>query len=201
MLGSRESSSASASTCRDVRTQAPAAELSELAAAEPVLRGSCLPVLAEVKQVELLLPLPRREGGDAGGGEPFRAERLHVLDKRAPSAGERADRLLRDALELGHPVVGLRPEDAKPLRELVAELRFVEVAGGSRYVLRIASPSSASHSPSSARAMFATITCVCRCGSCARLVRWRKAVATKPWPGSRIFPPLPRRTTHASRSR
>jgi len=41
----------------------------------------------------------------------------------------------------------------------------------SRYVFRIASPSSARHSPSSVRVRLATMTCVCRWGSCARLMR------------------------------
>ena len=36
----------------------------------------------------------------------------------------------RDAVELGHPLDRLRPLEPEPPRELVAELRLVEVAGG-----------------------------------------------------------------------
>ena len=57
----------------------------EFAAAEAVLGRARLPVLAQPRQVDLLLRLAGRERGDAGGGEALGAERLHVLD--AATAG------------------------------------------------------------------------------------------------------------------
>jgi hypothetical protein len=108
----------------------------------------------------VLLLLTRRKRRDAGGGEALRSERLHVLDQRLSPHREFSDRHLRDPFELGHALHGLRRREPQPLSELVAELGFVQVAGGEPVGLQDGLPPSASHSPSSARVMLATITCV-----------------------------------------
>jgi hypothetical protein len=102
----------------------------ELAAAEAVLGGARLPPLAKAAQVDRLLRLAGSECGDSGGGEALGAECLHVLDERSPAAGERAHRLLRDACQFAHALYGLGPLQPQPVRERVAEVGFVEVAGG-----------------------------------------------------------------------
>ncbi len=96
---------------------------------------------------------------------------VHVLDDlRAPASRTRAITAARHVAR-ARPC----PCAASPTRRRASgRARRAGAPGrGSRRragsVLRIASPSSARHLPSlGRRAMFATITCVCRCGSCAR---------------------------------
>ncbi len=86
----------------------------EFAAAEAVLGRARLPVLAQPRQVDLLLRLPGRERGNAGGGEALGAECLHVLEQRLPPGRECPDRLLGSARDLAHALDRLRPLDAEP---------------------------------------------------------------------------------------
>ena len=76
----------------------------ELAPPEAVLGRACLPLLAQARQVDLLLRLPRRQRRHPRRGEALGAERLHVLEQRLAAGREGADRLLRDADELAHPL-------------------------------------------------------------------------------------------------
>ena len=144
----------------------------QLAAAEPVLGGAGAPVLAQPDEVDVLLALARLDRRDLGGVEAAAALAGELLDHLRPPGRELADHLARHVPQLGHPLARLLPLDAERARQLGAQLRLVEVAGGEPVAFRIGSPSSARHFPSLGLwAMFATITCVCRCGSCARLVR------------------------------
>ena len=102
----------------------------ELTLAESVLGRACQPLLAQPRQVDLLLRLAGRERGDAGGGEAVCAECLHVLEQRLPPGRERPHRLLRHPDQVRHPLDRLRPLQPKPPGELVPQLGLVEVAGG-----------------------------------------------------------------------
>lgn len=105
-------------------------ERAKLAAGEPVLGGARLPLLPQPREIDLLFRLAGRERRDSAGREAFRPARLHVFEQRLSSSREGSHRLLGDALEFGHAFDRLRPADAEPLRELVAEVGLVEVAGG-----------------------------------------------------------------------
>ena len=80
------------------------------------------------------------------------------------------------ALDLGHALDRLGPARRRgwPTARGAGGPRRGSRPPGGRCA-RIASPSSARQAPSGERARLATITWVWRCGSWARLVRWRKA--------------------------
>jgi hypothetical protein len=78
----------------------------------PCSARACSPLLAQPREVDRLLRFAGRDRGDACGGEPGRAERLHVLDQGLPPRRERAQRLGGDAVEFGHALHRLRPAHA-----------------------------------------------------------------------------------------
>ena len=104
-------------------------EPAKLAPAEAVLGRPHKPLLAQRRQVDLLLGLPGRERRNPGGSETLRPERLHVLEQRPPPGRERPDRALRDLRQLAHPFHRLRPLEPEPPGKLVPQLRLVQVAG------------------------------------------------------------------------
>src|SRR6266540_4078623 len=105
-------------------------ERRELGAAEPVLRRSRPPILAQVDEVDVLLAVARLQGGHAAGVEAGRSALGEVLEHLAASAGEGAKRPLWDAGDLGHALQRCLPLDAEGTGELEAEVGLVEVAGG-----------------------------------------------------------------------
>ena len=144
----------------------------ELVLAESMLGGARAPVLAQLAEVDVLLAIASLDGGDA---EPRRSRYLvlvHALYDLRPPGRELRDHASRHVVELGHALRRRGPLDPERAGELGSELRLVEVAGGKPVGLedRLAverSPLAVARR----RAMLATITCVCRCGSCAREVR------------------------------
>ena len=126
---SSRTASSSGSTARSAGRGRSCDEPAQLAPAEAVLGRPRQPLLAQPRQVDLLLRLAGRERRHAGGGEALRAERLHVLEQRPPPGRERPDRLLRHLRELGHPFHRLGPLEPEPPRQLVPQLGLVQVAG------------------------------------------------------------------------
>ena len=101
----------------------------EFAAPKTVLRCPRLPLLAQPRQVDLLLRLARRERSNSGSDKALRPQCLHVLHEQASASGERADDFLRHADELAHAFDRLGPLKPEPAGELVTEMSLVQIAG------------------------------------------------------------------------
>ena len=163
----------------------------EFACAESVLGGPCAPVLAQ-----------RGRGRRAPSARASRAPRpgprrsppcpaAVELARRPARGGSRTRGSPRRARDAARPC----PCAASPTRRRACGSAR-RAAGPGRGSRRRAGRSSgsarrrarATRRRSGVCAMLATITCVCRCGSCARLVRCWNAAATNPPPCSRMAP-------------
>lgn len=102
----------------------------QLATAEPVLGGAGAPVVPELGEVDVLLALPGLPRRGLGRAPAFRAPVGDPREHLEAALRELAEGGAGDALDLGHALGGRLPLDAERARELGAQVRLVEVAGG-----------------------------------------------------------------------
>ena len=87
------------------------------------------PLLPQSRQVDRLFPVACLDRGHLRGVEPRAAVPFEVVDDRRAPLRERPQRLLRHAVDVGHPLLRLAPLDSERPCQLEAQLRLVEVAG------------------------------------------------------------------------